>query len=140
MDDLIKRLTAALEEGDKNSAPTYRDVVETFIVPIINDRIEAQEAEIERLERSARSWEDEARRHAGNIDYWSAEIRRWRAVLEAQATEIARFRGLIANIIRADRCAVHVGYDERGNFIYADAVRLDDDALVEAHQALGDSQ
>ena len=52
------------------------------------DRIEAQAAEIERLERSRSAWEDEARRYAGNSEYWQTETERLREAL----TQIARLR------------------------------------------------
>jgi hypothetical protein len=46
-----------------------------------NRRIEAQAAEIERLERSRSAWEDEARRYAGNSEYWQTETERLREAL-----------------------------------------------------------
>jgi len=42
------------------------------------NRIIAQAAEIERLERSRSAWEDEARRYAGNAEYWQTETERLR--------------------------------------------------------------
>ncbi len=45
------------------------------------DLIESQAAEIERLQRSADSWEADALRYAQNAEYWKAEVEKYKSAL-----------------------------------------------------------
>ena len=42
---------------------------------------ESQAAEIERLQRSADSWEADALRYAQNAEYWKAEVEKYKIAL-----------------------------------------------------------
>ena len=49
---------------------------------------------------------------------------------------IAALEAALRGILIAETVSVHVGYDERGNYAWADAVRLDDEAFYAARTAL----
>jgi hypothetical protein len=94
-EELVKRLRATYRKehvptgSTVGNLPLVRNVILTTNVlynpdgPKAADTIEAQAAEIERLERSRSAWEDEARRYAGNSEYWQTETERLREALES---------------------------------------------------------
>ena len=71
--DLLERI-----EGCINNAE-HDDEQETLIDA--RDYIVAQAAEIERLQRSADSWEADALRYTHNAEYWKAEVEKYKSAL-----------------------------------------------------------
>jgi len=54
--------------------------------------------------------------------------------------ELSRLREALKGVLNEETQPVNVGYDEKGNFIYADAVRTDSDSFAAARTALNESR
>lgn len=52
-----------------------------------------------------------------------------RNLIADAAREVAQLRLALVDVLREETVSVHVGYDERGNYTWVDAVRTDSDAF-----------
>lgn len=73
-------------------------------------------------------------------DWVPEEHRDYMRELEASALALPDLRKAVQAVLDAPSLEVHVGYDEGaggGNFVYADAVRLDDESFVALRRMMG---
>lgn len=112
------------------------------IVPVASGQratMERHPPEIEELVLARDEWRGTALSSQEEMVKAITRAEKAEAALSAVTAENDRLREALVAILSEETVAVHVGYDSGaggGNYVYADAIRTDSDAFVNARAAL----